>query len=392
MTKKIVMMTVALLLTLSSVFATPKFSDVKENEWYSNWVGIISDLNITSGYPDGSYKPDNQLKRIELLSFALKSLKYDIPVSEGYWGQNILDKAVEIGLVTNASTDITYNEPEGYITREETARVIYNAYLKNDITYNVAEDKYIRTQVKDIEDVEDVYLQGVIGTFYAGIVEGYGDKSFKPKNTLTRAEASVFITRLALRDKRAKVQFDLPTYSFKSSNPDVSDFTLRYSEENQDLVNIHQLVNTIENADTTQGFAEMGYSPYTEMLLISLYESEELFNTPMRQIDLIQKTQWSISGRINENPREYAGDIEILTWRDSDAIDRMDTIKSVFDYLFEVEAEDIFNRFVYRYNNQPNETYEYRAIVNGREVILLSDGVGVGLDVSKKKKILESGD
>lgn len=385
--KRWISLLIACLFLYTVVYAEKStFEDMDNTKWYSDWVNIINNLDLASGYPDGTFNPENPLKRIELLSLTMKTLGYDSPVSQEYWGQNIIDKAFEINLISNQSNDLMYNDPDGYITREETARVIYNAYLMTNVGYNSTEEQDIRNQIADMDEVASIYSEGVIGIYYLGIVEGYTDKSFKPKNTLTRAEASVFISRLILKDKRIQVQYNVPTYSFVSSNPNIPNFTLRYDEENQDLVNIHKLIDAVENADTSQGFAEMTYNLKDRILNATLYESEKLFNSTDSQSELNPYKQWSIYLNQAKGIQEY-DDIRLITWRNNEALNRIDTIKLIFDYLFGADSARIYEKFMHHYDNAPVDGYfEVRTISNDRKVLIVSDETSVELLVSKKSE------
>ncbi|MBI9013858.1 MAG: S-layer homology domain-containing protein [Clostridiales bacterium] len=385
--KKIILIFLVLILAVSPVFANNKFSDVDSEAWYSNWVGIITDFNITSGYPDGTFRPDNQLKRIELLSFTMKSLNYDLPVASGYWGQNIIDKALEIGIITDQSNDLMFTDPDGFITREETARVIYNAYLKESEIFTADVDQHVRTVITDFDLVDEMYIEGVVGVYSSGIVEGYSDKSFKPKNQLTRAEASVFITRLRLDEKRKKVELDMPyfeyeTLSFKSKN-----FKEYYNPEHQDIYNIMTIVDTIENANTNNGFAWIGYLSPESTHSMSLYSNMEDFDfAPVTSHHNYKR--WSIEVKKNPPNPEYLFDdwIEILGWRKADELKHEETLKAVFRYLFAEDADFLWNKY-FELANDPNigdKDIDYEMVSNGRTVRFHGDHIGMGISITRK--------
>ncbi len=59
--KRILLIILALSLIVGMSLAEEEFSDIDSEKWYSEWVGIIKDLRITSGYPDGTFRPDNNV-------------------------------------------------------------------------------------------------------------------------------------------------------------------------------------------------------------------------------------------------------------------------------------------------------------------------------------------
>lgn len=56
-----------------------KYKDIKENEWYYNAIKEATEDGILNGYPDGTFRPDQQLTRAELSAFyqRLKKLIID---------------------------------------------------------------------------------------------------------------------------------------------------------------------------------------------------------------------------------------------------------------------------------------------------------------------------
>lgn len=388
--KKILVIIMAIVLLTLPVFADD-FKDVENEAWYSEWVGIIKYLNITSGYPDGTYKPDNQLKRIELLSFTMKSLGHEIPVSEGYWGQNIIDKAVEENIITDGSDDLMYTDPEGFISRQETARVIYNAYLKDDPVFTADMDQQVRAMISDINDVSDKYMQGVVGVFASGIVEGYDDQSFKPNNQLTRAEAAVFITRLVLKEKRKKVDFDLNKFEYKTSSvsPGTIDFTTYYTDEHQDIFNILTIIDVLVNDDETDGFAEIKNIPEASILQTWLFTNLE--DHDYSGVYRSNYTSWSVQVKKVLDPdgawiQDY---IDIRTWNNNEREEQhYDTMRTVFNYLFEDESQYLWDKYFELAKNPTEVALDFVGSVNSRKVQIASDNIGIIMVVERKIDLL----
>ncbi|MDA1061028.1 MAG: S-layer homology domain-containing protein, partial [bacterium] len=56
------------------------FSDVTSANQYSIAIGVLSNSGIVHGYPDGTFKPNNQVNRAEFLKMLLSLVYTDIPV------------------------------------------------------------------------------------------------------------------------------------------------------------------------------------------------------------------------------------------------------------------------------------------------------------------------
>lgn len=114
-----------------------KFSDVNEKDWFCESVDIAASNDITGGYPDGTFKPNNHISRAEIASliarigqFELKEdssidLFKDIKSSKWYYKSIIMAK--QYGII-GGYPDGSFR-PEGKATRAEVAAMI-SKYIK----------------------------------------------------------------------------------------------------------------------------------------------------------------------------------------------------------------------------------------------------------------------
>ncbi len=109
------------------------FPDVYAGDWFFDQVETIFEAGITQGYNDGTYRPDNTVTRAEMAVFLIRALSLQ-PIA--------------------APTGIFPDVPPGEW---------YAGY------------------------VEKLHAEG--------ITQGYGDGTYRPDNTVTRAEMAAFIAR-----------------------------------------------------------------------------------------------------------------------------------------------------------------------------------------------------
>ncbi|MCH4886968.1 S-layer homology domain-containing protein [Acidaminobacter sp. JC074] len=383
--KKLLLIMMVLLILVKPVFAGTKFKDVDAGMWYSKWIETIDELKITSGYPDGTFRPDNQLKRIELLSFTMKSLGHDIQIADGYWGQNIIDKAVEENIIDSES--LMVSEPDGYITRQETASVIYNAYLKEEALYNSDQKQQILDIVSDIGHVNDEHLQGVVGVIASGIVEGYDDGSFKPTNNLTRAEAAVFISRLALPEKRKQITLEMGVFEYKTTSVTAESFKVYYLPEHQDIYNMLTLIDAIENEDVENGYALIMEENFESFHGVNLYDNMFDFDyAPFTQTHLYKR--WGLIFRKAPPHATYTDWIEVHGWDDPNQWEHEKVLKALFAYMFEDDSELVWNKFVELSLQGSSGDVEYIGVHNGRDVRIDTNDGSITLYSTRKTDIL----
>ena len=58
---------------------TLSFPDVPEKEWFYDFVRKAFELQIVEGYPDGNFKPGNNINVAESLKIIFKGFKVEIP-------------------------------------------------------------------------------------------------------------------------------------------------------------------------------------------------------------------------------------------------------------------------------------------------------------------------
>lgn len=124
------------LLLDKNVTITKSFSDVPSDAWYAKAVNTLSSLGMLGGYPDGTFRPDAPITRAEFSAIAL-AFAYD-----------------------PASASCSYTDVS--------ANAWYYTYVAQATTY--------------------------------GWIDGYPDGSFRPNNSITRAEVAVIVNNMLGRN------------------------------------------------------------------------------------------------------------------------------------------------------------------------------------------------
>ena len=109
------------------------FTDVKAADWFNNAISTMENGGIINGYPDGSFNPNGNITRAEFAAMAIRFFQ-DAKVGPskfsdtiGHWAEEAINKALEQGLITGYP-DGTFR-PDQPITRAE-AMTIVNRVLK----------------------------------------------------------------------------------------------------------------------------------------------------------------------------------------------------------------------------------------------------------------------
>lgn len=178
------------------------FNDVKSDDWFYKNLQELTEKNIASGYPDGTFKPGNTLKFEEFIKMLVVAVEEELEEQkEGQeWYQIYIDKAIEGKYITEQQKSLVGQN----ISRGTMAEILYNVLTeKKDITaYTDAELQYLSDRLTDVNkaDVKTLTINGI------GVISGYPDGTFQPAGTLTRAEAVAVISRVINPELRNPVK------------------------------------------------------------------------------------------------------------------------------------------------------------------------------------------
>ena len=133
--------------TLNTAMAF-QFPDVASDHWAASQIQILSDQGVIVGYPDGTFKPDENVTRAEFASMAIKALGQEdanvaqeihfSDVNKDFWAYNIIQKAVYFDLIPDAK-DQKFR-PYDSVTRAEAITIAVNALTTQQISEQRAQE------------------------------------------------------------------------------------------------------------------------------------------------------------------------------------------------------------------------------------------------------------
>ncbi len=175
-----------LLITKSSAY-----TDVPQEHWGYELISDLTERNILSGYPDGSFCPESNMKIAEFLSILTKLIAPDQDVSStsGYWANGIIELAKEKNILLEE--DYSEFDPESEITRWEICQMLFRSIEGEEIIENV---ELKNTLVfADIDKYNSIEYNVTKLLRYLGIINGYPDNTVRLKEKATRVEVCAFI-------------------------------------------------------------------------------------------------------------------------------------------------------------------------------------------------------
>ena len=196
------------------------FSDLGAGHWAYEEVSMLADAGVLDGYPDGCFRPAQEVTYGEFIKMVCAAVGDVTEVSEdvkaGHWAQEYYDAALEAGFLKRNVIEAGMLDMK--IPRKHMAHVA--AGVLDSISENTESDRSSemsgmesghikRSWIKNaamsyseaakmLSDVSAASEHGddIITSVAAGVLTGYPDGEFKGNATLTRAEATAVVGRI----------------------------------------------------------------------------------------------------------------------------------------------------------------------------------------------------
>lgn len=166
-------------------------------------INALTDLQIVKGAPGGMFEPNREITRIELATMLVRATKAETKgeriltfkdINQTGWYFNELAAAIENKIAIGFSE---YEfKPTVDVNREQSAKMIANVLYN---FYHFIPSNLIATATSTFIDRSHIatWAKESIDTLTSlSIMKGYPDGSFKPKQSLTRAESAELIYRM----------------------------------------------------------------------------------------------------------------------------------------------------------------------------------------------------
>ncbi len=208
------------------------YSDVDEGAWYYSYVSELSARGVISGFEDGSFRPGESVSFGQALKLVLLAAGYKEQSADEdqHWAAGYLEFAEKKGFVEEGVID----DLDAVISRDEIADMAAAALELDD--EGVSRDTFA-----------DTSRSSVLALYSQGIVEGSienGERLFKGRDDITRAELSAIIWRIAdyvdrtlilFFDYRIPINYDLEFNPYDSESFYTEDGRVYYDDDGYDV-------------------------------------------------------------------------------------------------------------------------------------------------------------
>ena len=203
--KKLIAVMLILAMGVVSAFATPAecgniFPDVTGGHWAFQYISDMVEQNILSGYPDGTFRPEEKVSRaefariitgtaeLEAKSVAVSSFA-DVAVTD--WHSPYIEAVKHLLEGYSLGGEMMY-EPNAKALREDVAVAMVKM---KGYDVSAADIGALEATFTDHEEISELAKKHIAVAFKMGLISGYEDNTFRPKSTITRAEAATLLWR-----------------------------------------------------------------------------------------------------------------------------------------------------------------------------------------------------
>ncbi len=186
------------------------FADLKGYSWAKEAISYVYEEQLFKGTGETAFSPAIKATRGMVVTVLDRATSNAAVIAEeptfsdvmlsAYYGPSV-EWAVSEGIVKGMGLqivngkEIPYFLPDTPMTRQDLAAVILS--YAETVGKGPAGQWTIQLEYKDLEDISEYALEGVAFCSLHGILKGYEDGSFNPKEAVTRAELAVIMMNLS---------------------------------------------------------------------------------------------------------------------------------------------------------------------------------------------------
>ena len=173
------------------------FDDIKEAMWAKDYIEKLAQLNVMNGY-NGRVRPNDGITRaefskmvVELFGIEKNGKNIFSDVSDNAWYTEYVAAMAEAGIITGYP-DGSFC-PEESITRQDASVILDRCVTKLGIPVYTKLEKAV---FRDSDRFADYASDAISRLQTYGVVSGKGEGVFEPEADITRAETAVMLVKL----------------------------------------------------------------------------------------------------------------------------------------------------------------------------------------------------
>ena len=182
------------------------FPDVPANHWAAKQIKELSEAGVIVGYPDETFKPDNNVTRAEFASMAIRALGQEnthviqpvdfTDINKDYWAYDMIQKALYFELISCPPTGQPFR-PDDSVSHAESTAVAVNALTTETISPQKAKEVLAKVY-SDYANIPEWFLvsAGKAEILSMNVIVPNTVRTMNADKPATRAEITVLLKNM----------------------------------------------------------------------------------------------------------------------------------------------------------------------------------------------------
>ncbi len=192
------------------------FKDISPNYWAKSYIEALADLNIISGFPDGTFRPNAPVTRAQFAAMLRQAfLRSELPtiippearpftdVQENYWAAEAITQARSSGFLSGYPGN-------RFAPEQNIPRIQALVSLASGLNYT-ADASEMLLYYKDVSEIPNYAREKAAAASLNGLVVNHPVlNQLEPNRRATRAEVAAFVYRALVKKGQANASVRSP--------------------------------------------------------------------------------------------------------------------------------------------------------------------------------------
>ncbi|MEH2173094.1 fasciclin domain-containing protein [Nostoc sp.] len=238
--------------------STVNLSDVSSDYWARPFIQALAENNVISGFPDGTYRPNQPVTRAEFAALIQKAFSNqnrvrqlsaggfsDVPAN--YWAAAAIQNAYETGFLAGYPGNV-------FRPNQEIPRVQGIVALSSGLGLTGGDTSTLTTYYNDASAIPQYAVGSVAAATVSNLVVNYPDvKQLNPQQSLTRAEAAALLYQALVKQGRLQpIASNLPASQYVVAGTPTSTDIVSLAASSSSFTTLTSLLKTAGLADILQ--------------------------------------------------------------------------------------------------------------------------------------------
>ncbi|RUT00649.1 hypothetical protein DSM106972_074200 [Dulcicalothrix desertica PCC 7102] len=179
------------------------FSDVKTDYWARPFISALTERNIITGFPNGTFRPEQPVSRAEFAAMIQKAFNQnsvrqlstggfrDVPAD--YWAISAIQEAYETGFMSGYPGNF-------FFPNQQIPKVQAIVALTNGLNLTANDTASLASYYTDVNAIPNYAASQVAAATRANLIVNYPEvRQLNPLQPLTRAEAAAHLYQALVR-------------------------------------------------------------------------------------------------------------------------------------------------------------------------------------------------